>query len=83
MIVRFWKEKRLSKMYSEILEDDEVTETEAKVDTTKTMEDEHKVIQQERETVRMKDTMEKIEVKSDKEVKSEPEKFQTTCCSIL
>ena len=64
-------------MYSEILEDDEVTETEEKVDNTKTTEDEHKDIQKERETVFMKDTKEK------NETKSEPEKFQTNCCSIL
>ena len=63
-------------MYSEILEDDEVKETE-EVDTTKTIDDEHKDVRQESETVRMKDTKEK------NEIKSEPEKFQTTCCSIL
>eukprot|EP00092_Neocalanus_flemingeri_P000291 GFUD01000311.1.p1 GENE.GFUD01000311.1~~GFUD01000311.1.p1 ORF type:complete len:223 (-),score=87.90 GFUD01000311.1:105-773(-) len=92
IIVRFWKEKRLSRMYCDLLEEEEFNETEEeefnedeeeefneageKVYTAETMENEHKKTKQEKEIVHMIDIKEKIEINS------EPEKFQTICCSI-
>jgi len=76
LIVRFWKEKKLSNMYCEILEEDEVIEIKEIEDSTNTMIEDHKNGQKESETFRI------IESNKERDNNSEPEKFKTSCCSI-
>eukprot|EP00090_Calanus_glacialis_P014288 TRINITY_DN23050_c0_g1_i1.p1 TRINITY_DN23050_c0_g1~~TRINITY_DN23050_c0_g1_i1.p1 ORF type:complete len:224 (-),score=83.64 TRINITY_DN23050_c0_g1_i1:35-706(-) len=89
-IVRFWKEKKLAKMYCEILEEEETATTEEEEmdeteekDLAKTEED-RKDEDQNAHLTRDIILYPAFNVERNKiiENKAEPEKFQTYCCSI-
>jgi len=89
-IVRFWKEKKLAKVYCEILEEEETATTEeeemdeaGEEDMDKTEED--RKIEEQNAHVKRDITMYpafNVERKEITKIKAESEKYQTYCCSI-
>lgn len=82
LIVRFWKEKKLSKMYCDILEEEEMAVIE-EAETPDIQEREmEKSVESVDEEVDMQLKLDIMDRREMLEVKAEPEKFKANCCSI-